>query len=127
MEVSKLTEALRSGDAAKRSDAAEQLSKLADGARPAAVALVEACSLDTDEAFDFVVAALEDLGPPLKDDVPKLAQLAGHQAQNVAYWAATLLGRAKQDASAAVDARRTRSIPTRNCPYDNGQPGRWAK
>jgi hypothetical protein len=104
MDVSKLIESLRSGDASRRCEAAEQLAKLAEAARPAAVALVEACALDADEAFDWAVAALEELGPPLAEDLPKLAQLAGHASQNVAYWAATLLGRARQDAAGAVDA-----------------------
>ena len=104
MDVSKLIESLRSSDADKRSDAAEQLAKLGATARPAAVALVETCALDADEAFEWAVAALEELGPPLAQDVPKLAALAGHESQNVAYWAATLLGRAKQDAGTAVDA-----------------------
>jgi HEAT repeat protein len=104
MDVSQLIESLRSSEPDKRSDAAQQLAKLGEAARPAAVALVEACAQADGDAFEWVVASLEQLGPPSKSDVPRLAELADDDAQDVAYWAATLLGRAGKDAATAVDA-----------------------
>ena len=104
MDVSKLIESLRSSEPVQRSEAAQELAKLGEAAQPAAVPLVETCADSDSDAFEWVVAALEQLGPPAKNDLAKLATLAGNEAQDVAYWAITLLGRAKREAQSAVDA-----------------------
>jgi HEAT repeat protein len=101
-DLSALVFSLRSGDPDERQAAAEKLSQLGPAAQPAAVALVEACERD-DEARESAVAALEELGPPPATDVMKLASLLQHPALDVAYWAATLLGRLEVQAAPAAD------------------------
>lgn len=91
--------ALRSGEAAARQAAAEELSR-----RPqqgAAIALVEAC-IHADDALESITAALEVLGAPAASDVAPLAKLLDSPSLDTAYWAATLLGRAGEDAASAT-------------------------
>lgn len=102
LDLAALVNSLRSGDPAQQQAAAEKLAQLGTAAKPAAVALVEACERD-DEAHEWVVAALEGLGPPPSADVAKLASLLGRPALDAAYWAATLLGRLEAQAASAVD------------------------
>jgi HEAT repeat protein len=101
-DVAKLVASLESGDAAQRQSAAEELSRLGSDARPAAVALVAACG--DEQTREPAVAALEDLGPPSSSDVATLASLLARPSLEVAYWAATLLGRAEAAAAPAVPA-----------------------
>ncbi|MGD9723001.1 MAG: HEAT repeat domain-containing protein [Pirellulales bacterium] len=101
-DIQKLTESLRSGDEARCRDAAEQLSRMGGDAQPAAVALVEACASGDDETRELVVAALEELGAPPAEDAPRLAALLTDARLDVAYWAATLLGRLRKQAASAV-------------------------
>ena len=96
-----LVKALSANDPSQRQSAAEKLAQLGEEARPAAVSLVEACGID-DEAREWVVAALEGLGPPPPTDVARLSALLRQPALDVAYWAATLLGRLGPEAKAAV-------------------------
>jgi HEAT repeat protein len=102
-EVTKLSQALGGNDAAARQAAAERLAQLGPDAQAAAVPLVEACAIDDDSLHEFVTAALEELGPPLPGDVAKLAALVSHRSLDVAYWAATLLGRLKDHSASAVN------------------------
>lgn len=98
----KLIADLAADDLAKRRQAAEQLSQLGPAASPAAVVLVQ-CAADPDEEVrEFVVAALEDMGPPAQDDMDELMTLLGHESPDVGYWAATLLGRLGKVAAPAV-------------------------
>jgi HEAT repeat protein len=100
--VDDLITALSAADAVRRSQGAEQLSRLGEGARAAAVPLVHAAG-DPDEAVrEWAVAALEELGPPLEKDVESLATMLDSAAPDVAYWAATLLGRLGPTAVAAT-------------------------
>jgi HEAT repeat protein len=71
-------------------------------ARAAAVPLVEACETEDDQLREWVAAALEELGPPDVADVANLAALVERSPLDVAYWAATLLGRLEDQAAAAV-------------------------
>lgn len=103
-DIQKLAEALRSGDLARCRDAAQQLSQLAGAAQPAAVALVEVCGTADDETRELVVAALEELGAPPTGEVPRLTALVADKHLDVAYWAATLLGRLEKQAAPAVPA-----------------------
>lgn len=106
-ETSRLIAALTSSDPIQRSNAAEQLSRLGADARNAAVALVRACADETEEVRQWVAAALEELGPPAVSDVGYLTaslddpRTDDHGA-DVAYWAATLLGRLGAEAAGAV-------------------------
>lgn len=95
---------LESEDAQARSNAAELLSRMGEEAAPAAAALVQACGDPDDQLREFAVAALEDLGPPPAEAIGRLVGLVAHDAPLVAYWAATLLGRAGEDAASAVPA-----------------------
>jgi HEAT repeat protein len=97
-----LARTLSTGSAAEQLDAAEQLAHFGEEAQPAAVAIVNALQTDDDALRDWVVAALEGLGSPATSDVASLARLANAAGIDVAYWAATLLGRLGPDAGPAV-------------------------
>ena len=101
--LSVLTAALSAPDAATRAGAAEELAQLGPDAQPAAVALVLACGDEEEEVRQWATAALEQLGPPLASDVAQLETLIEARSPDVGYWAATLLGRLKGEAAAAVD------------------------
>lgn len=91
-EVASLAVKLGNENVAVRAEAAEHLSRLADAAQPAAVALVKACG-DEESVRQWAVAALEDLGPPPAGSVDELAELSASDQELVAYWSITLLGR----------------------------------
>ena len=75
-ELSNLVASLESQTPAERQAAAERLVRLGRDARPAAVALVQACQLDDQETRELAAAALEDLGPPLPQDVAQIGRAA---------------------------------------------------
>ncbi|HEY4312126.1 MAG TPA: HEAT repeat domain-containing protein [Pirellulales bacterium] len=95
--------ALRSKDTKAQAAAAQQLAQLGEDAQKAAVPLVEACAAD-ESMREWVTAALEGLGAPQATDVPALIALLKRTELDVAYWAATLLGRLHADAAPAVAA-----------------------
>ncbi len=95
---------LSAADAATRAEAAERLCRAGLDAVPAAVPLVKACGDAHDEARDWAVAALEELGSPPPDAIGDLTALVGSGHALVAYWATTLLGRSGQAAAAATAA-----------------------
>jgi len=101
-ELKTLISGLESGDPSARSGSAERLAHLGDQARPAAVALVQALATDDEDLREWAVGALEGLGPPDIDDVSRLAELLKRPELDVAYWAATLLGRLDGQAASAV-------------------------
>lgn len=119
MEANQLAAELLADDPSRRRQAADRLATLGEEAKPATVALVEACA--DDDLRDLCVGALEELGPPPIDQLPQLAALLRSPDDTVAYWAATLLGRARQDAAAhqadlkwlASDIRRTKAVRDR--------------
>jgi len=76
--------------------------KLGQAAQPAAVALVTACADEDEAAREAATAALEELGPPATVDAPRLAALLPDEQADIAYWAATLLGRLRATASEQV-------------------------
>ena len=53
---------------------------------------------------DWAHAALESLGPPAANDAAALAKLLSDEALDVAYWAATLLGRLGEDDGSSCGA-----------------------
>lgn len=91
---------LRAKSAELRATAAQKLATL--GEQPtAAVPLVAALDDADEQVREWVVAALESLGPPRTGDLTDLitALAARHSLQ--VYWAATLLGRLGPSAAAA--------------------------
>ncbi len=101
-DLAALVNQLRSGSPATRQEAAQRLAGLEGEAQAAAVALVEAVATDDDQLREWVTAALENLGPPRADDDRQLAALVEQPSVDVAYWAATLLGRLEAAAAPAV-------------------------
>ncbi len=103
MDVLQLASDLKNSDANVRAAAAEQLAHLEEGAEAAAVPLVRAMNDAESTVRDWAYAALESLGPPAAGDGPALAQLLSDPCLDVAYWAATLLGRlGAEDGSACA-------------------------
>lgn len=101
-DVAQWASELTHGDAAARASAAEQLSRHPGEAGQAALALVQAVA-DADEGVrEWVTAALEALDAPPPSQCEELAALTGHAESDVAYWAATLLGRMGEAAAPAV-------------------------
>jgi HEAT repeat protein len=91
-DVAQLINGLGSPEPATRRQAAQQFAQ-GGAAGLACVALANACD-DADEATrEWVVAALEEAGPPPADQQPSLIKLLSHDCALTRYWAATLLGR----------------------------------
>ena len=95
---------LTHADARRRLAAAENLCHQAEAAQPAALALAKAADDEDDDVREAVVAALEDLGPPPPEQLSELIPLLSEPSGDVAYWAATLLGRLGPAAAPAVAA-----------------------
>jgi HEAT repeat protein len=93
MDVVQATANLKSSDAAVRAAAAEQLAHLEDGAQAAAPALAVATADGDESVRQWATGALESLGPPAAGDTAELVKLLPDTRPDVAYWAATLLGR----------------------------------
>lgn len=119
MEANQLAADLLADDPSRRRQAADRLATLGEEAKPATVALVEACA--DDDLRDLCVGALEELGPPPIDQLPQLAALLRSPDDTVVFWAATLLGRAGQATSEhqadlqrlAIDAKRSKAVQDR--------------
>jgi HEAT repeat protein len=97
-------ETLRGADPDARVEAARQLAALGRAAQQAAVPLAQAMADAEEEVREWVAAALEELGPPPATDVERLIALLAAPCADVAYWAATLLGRLAADAAPATSA-----------------------
>ena len=100
--IDQLIKSLSNASPADRINAAEALARMGVNARDAAVPLVRAAGDRDTRVRDWVVAALEELGPPCPGDLPLLTPLAANADLNIAYWSCTLLGRLKVDAAPAV-------------------------
>lgn len=83
---------LHSHDVQDRAAAAEAFSLMGPEAAFAATDLVQACG-DEPSVAQWAVSALEGLGPPPKESLADLSELARSADAEVAYWAVTLLGR----------------------------------
>lgn len=101
-DVTSLSNTLVHGSSSDRLAAAEALARLGQEASPAALAIVQALEVEDDGLRDWLVAALEELGPPPPADASALAALVNKPALDSAYWAATLLGRLESQAGVAV-------------------------
>ncbi len=95
---------LRSDDETIRAVAAESLYRLGPDAQPAVVQWVCVWADTSEIAREWVVGALEEIGPPDPAALNELGHLAATQEPDVAYWAITLLGRLGGSAAPAVDA-----------------------
>ena len=100
--LAELEKGLASQEVAVRLRAAEQAAQLAEQAQPLAVALVRVAGDADEEVGNWANAALEELGPPRKEDLQPLAHLLADCHETVSYWAATLLGRLEAEAAPAV-------------------------
>lgn len=94
---------LRAKSADLRATAAQKLATL--GEQPAAaLPLVAALDDDDEQAREWVVAALESLGPPRQMDLANLVGALAVASSLQVYWAATLLGRLGPSAASAREA-----------------------
>jgi len=100
--VDHLLEDLGSADVAARRKAAEELARLGPTAKVAALDLARACADADREVREWVVAALEEIGPPPVADLNDLVELLPTGPPDVSYWAATLLGRLGAEGARAV-------------------------
>jgi len=105
--------ALSGGTAVERREAAEVLAHGESESASAALALLKALRDEDDEVRDWAVAALEAIGAPAEHQVAEVVKLLEDESADVAYWAATLLGRLQRAgapfASAVAKALATRS------------------
>ena len=95
---------LESADANLRTVAAERLARLGEEAAAAATALTRAVGDSEESVREWAVAALEACGPPPASCRDDLIRLLDSPTLDVAYWAATLLGRLGRSAEAATTA-----------------------
>ena len=105
--IADLVQSLSAADSSERLAAAEALTRRGSEAVAAACALVRACGDEDDQVRDWAVAALEELPAPATDQIGELAELLSHPQIDVAYWAATLLGRMAAAAAPAVNGLTT--------------------
>jgi HEAT repeat protein len=101
-DLDSLNRELESADVSVRAAAARQLASLGEDAAAAAVALVRCSGDENEELREWAVAALEDCGPPNAGDADALANLLTGRSADVAYWAATMLGRLQDGAGSCV-------------------------
>lgn len=101
-DISHLIADLSSTDLPAKGRAAKALAKLGDEARPAAVPLVREAGCLDETVREWVISALEGLGPPAEEELPALKDLIASPDGEVAFWAITLLGRLEAKAAPAV-------------------------
>jgi len=100
--IQKYIDELNQSDPNRQAAAAQSLATMAEAAKPALVALIQACSSQNEAVMNWSTAALEDVGPPELHQIEDLTLLARSAHSDVAYWAVTLLGRAHDQAASAV-------------------------
>lgn len=123
-DIRRLAGDLTSTDVAVRMRAAEGLAQAGAEAGAAAVELVHACADPDAGVREWVVAALEGLGPAPDGSLAALTSLAGDAEPLTAYWALTLLGRSGAAAAPAVAAIAARLAPP--APVEVRQRAAWA-
>ena len=121
--ASQLADQLASGDLPTRQAAASTLATLGPDAAPAAAALVDACG--TEALRDTCVGALEELGPPPVDQLPRLGELVGSLNVDAAYWAATLIGRSGE-AAASHASQLVSVVVDETAPLPARERAAWA-
>ena len=110
--VAALTDQL-SGSPEERVAAAEALAQLGTDCCSACIPLVRACGTD-EMTREWATAALEEMGPPPTEVIPKLIELIADPTNGVAYWAITLLGRAQGQANQACETLATLIVSDRD-------------
>jgi hypothetical protein len=100
---------LQESDMPKKIVAAETLASLAEEGQAAIVALVQHCGSENEDLQNWCTAALEEIGAPTVAQIDELTLLASSANSDVAFWAATLLGRAGPLASSATTTLQERS------------------
>jgi HEAT repeat protein len=103
-DISTLRTDLVGQDVCRQLAAAREFSEMGEEACAAAVELAKAAAAENDDVREWSVAALEELGPPEPSALDALVELLNDSHADVAYWAATLLGRLEAEAGPAVDA-----------------------
>jgi HEAT repeat protein len=100
MNTWKIADDLQSGDVLCRRAAAEYCAQ--HGVEPACLTALIGASSDPDETVrEWVVSALEGMDGPDAGSVEQLRGMLNSSEENVAYWAATLLGRLGEVAAQA--------------------------
>jgi len=100
--IETMLQQLKQTDLPAQVAAAEALARLGEEAQPAIVALVQHCGSTDEDLCNWCTAALEEVGPPIVEQIDELALLASSASSDVAFWAATLLGRAGSLATSAT-------------------------
>ncbi|MEW4454912.1 HEAT repeat domain-containing protein [Bremerella sp. JC817] len=101
MEPSIAIQALGSSNVDERRQAAEACAKNTDLAQAAVIPLCRCCADEDEQVSEWANGALEELGPPAKEELPALIDLLTAAAPT-AYWAATLVGRLEEAGSPAL-------------------------
>ena len=102
MNVESLVEQLFADSADARAEAAEQLSRAPEQIGDAADALLDACQDSDERVRVWAAEALETMDAPSEKIAPLLSQRLAASNADVAYWAATLLGRLGPAAATAA-------------------------
>ncbi|QGJ71819.1 HEAT repeat domain-containing protein [Planctomycetales bacterium 10988] len=112
-------EQLKSQQTETRSEAAKALAMSGIEAKPAAVPLVLAAGEEEESIREWAVAALEELGTPLAEDVEPLLDIliksvkkTSQASKDQAFWAVTLLGRRKSERALPHLAELLKSHPS---------------
>ncbi|MGI9429362.1 MAG: HEAT repeat domain-containing protein [Bythopirellula sp.] len=100
---------LHASDLPTQIGAAETLASLAEEGQAAIVALVQHSGSENEDLRNWCNAALEEIGAPTAAQIDELTLLASSANPDVAFWAATLLGRAGPLASSAMTILQARS------------------
>ncbi|MGD9634138.1 MAG: HEAT repeat domain-containing protein [Pirellulales bacterium] len=95
---------LESTDTAAQTAAANELASRGHDSQIAIVSLVRTVGIPDEEVLEACTAALEEAGPPSPEQIEPLMSLTTDCSGDVAYWAVTLLGRARAAAAPAVPA-----------------------
>jgi HEAT repeat protein len=103
-DLTQLIAQLEGTDADAQIAAANELASRGRDAQGAIVALVRTVGIPNEEVLEACTAALEEAGPPTADQIQPLKSLVSDCSGDIAYWAATLIGRAGVDAAPAVPA-----------------------
>ena len=93
--IEKWIDDLQRDDLSAQTSAAEALANLGTEAQPAILALVQGCGSSHEDVRNWCTAALETAGPPSAEQIPDLKSLASAANSDIAFWAVTLLGRAR--------------------------------
>ncbi|QDS99753.1 HEAT repeat domain-containing protein [Adhaeretor mobilis] len=102
MDMETAHQQLLTGTDTQQAAAAEALAGMGELAQQAIPALVQHCASADESVRNWCTAALEEVGPPAGRQLEHLTALAEAANSDVAYWAVTLLGRAGEQAQAAI-------------------------